>query len=116
MRRGSAAGVLPTNFEGYEVTRRSHPCIVCVTTWHTTCCLSGPPGMRLDSPAVLVAVPLACVALWLSAAVADAQQVNVPGTSPPHVPSPVSQVVQAAKPAVAQAVSSTTSQPSKAVA
>jgi hypothetical protein len=67
--------------------------------------------MRLHSLAVLASIPLACAALWLTVAVADAQQVNVPGVPAPHAPAVVSQAVQVAKPTISQVAKPAVTEP-----
>src|SRR6266851_10526950 len=86
-----------------EVTKRPQPRINSVTAWHTLCNSACPPGMRPHWPASVASIPLACAALWLTTAAADAQQVTPPGLPAAHPPAAVSQVVQATKPAVSQA-------------
>jgi hypothetical protein len=66
--------------------------------------------MRPHSPASLASIPLACAALWLTAAVADAQQLTPPGLPAPQPPAAVSQVAQTAKPAVSQATNAAPTQ------
>src|SRR5436190_15697227 len=56
------------------------------------------PGVRVPWPMGLVGVPIACTAMWLTTAVAEAQG-ELPAVNPPHV---ATRVTEAAKPAVAQ--------------
>jgi hypothetical protein len=93
-----------------EVTKRPQPRINSVTAWHTLCNSACPPGMPLHSPASFASIPLACAALWLTSAVANAQQVNQPGLPAAHAPAAVSQVAQPAKPAVSQVAKAASTQ------